>query len=248
MFVLKLLLLDIYALKINLVYLPDQSNQKGISVNLAKKQKITLVIVAMFLGILFYRDKASTDFFNYLKYKFERVKISELQQHPSYGTLIITTNDKIWANQNSDLTRNVEVTFWYEKASLINGVRTLRVIDIPFKSSHEKIFSIPIPELSGYRLTDINIEELTLSFQYNFGRRYPFNHPNTIGTFYYYYTQKYASEEEKKQNCWSGYKCLTDRLNTELTVQINLEGSKKISHLDTFEIYDRSSIKGAAAY
>nr|WP_306463551.1 MULTISPECIES: hypothetical protein [Providencia] len=195
-----------------------------------------------------FRSQPYTDFFDDLKYKFEHVKLSELQQYPSYGTLIITSNDKIWANQNSDLTKNVEVMFWYEKASLINGVRLISVVDPPFKSPNETTFSIPIPELIGYKLTHINLGELTIPFDRNSGRQFPFNQPNTIGTAYDYYTQKYSTEEEKKQNCWAGYDCLHHRLFTEMTIQIDLEGTKKLSSSDTFIMYDSSSSKGAAAY
>lgn len=220
--------------------------QKGIFI-------ILMVLVVAHIGITTkyhreFQNQPYTDFFDDLKYKFEDVKLSELQQYPSYGTLIITSNDKIWANQDRDLTKDVEVMFWYEKASLINGVRLINVTDTPFKSPNEAIFSISIPELAGYKLTHVNLGGLTINFEHNFGRRYPFNQPNTIGTAYDYYTQKYASEEEKKQNCWAGYDCLNHRLFTEMTIQINLEGSKKISSLDTFQIYDGSSGKAAAAY
>lgn len=232
--------------------LSDQSYQKGFSVYQTKKQKIIFVIVAIFLGIIFYIDRyldqTHTNFFNYLKYKFEDVKTSELQQYPSYGSLIIMSNDKLWANQTSDLTQNVEVIFWYEKASLINGVHSIGVIDIPFKSSHKTKFSIPIPELAGYELINISIGELTIKFHNDSRGTYPFNHPNTIGTFYYYYTDKYSTEEEKKQNCWAGYDCRYKRLMTELTIQINLESSKKISSSEKFDMYDRSSMSHAATY
>lgn len=189
-----------------------------------------------------------TDFFIDLKYKSEDIKISELKQYDSYGTLIITSKDKMWANQNSDLNRNVEVTFWYEKPSLINGYRAISVVDIPFKSPLETEFSISIPALEGYKLTHIDIQALTISFHHDSGRQYQFNHPNTIGTYYYYYTEKYATEEEKSKNCWSGYDCKYNYIKTQMTVQINLNDSKKISSLDTFEMYDRTSIKSAAAY